>query len=199
MPRVGERPQALTRELLDLYGRLPQPSYPKPPKALAVTLGPAVHDAWQGYSKAVSHELLTADLDDHLWGTYGRLPTYALKVAIILAALDWPTEAKAPTIQMVHLARALSIAESWRASAHRALEMARETQFIALKDRVYRQIADAHPGGITKRDLGRAMTRESVSDIEQALGELVSMGEIEAAPSGGARGPRSVVYVLPQE
>ncbi len=29
--------------------------------------------------------------------------------------------------------------------------------------------------GMTKRDLGRAMRRESVSDIEQALGELVSV------------------------
>ena len=86
-------------------------------------------DLWEAYSKTVRHDLLvratggSIKLDRRLFSTYGRLPTQALKVAIILAALDWQSSGDI-RIDLAHMRHALRIVERWRISAHRTLRLA---------------------------------------------------------------------------
>jgi len=171
--------------LAALYDRLPPATYPTPPETRAARLGVDVHAAWDRYNKAVSYDLLTDDLDHRLAGTYGRLPTLALKVGLILAALDgW--QGNGPTVELPHLARAISICEEWRASAHRALKLATQGEFDRAAQRVLRVAGRAGPGGATMRNLYRGMQDKEPAEIAEVVAQLVDVGELEElqAPTG---------------
>lgn len=198
-PETDRPPWAISKEAGDpptenlgqLYGRLPEPVWPDPPGARAVTLGTGVFDAWQRYAKAVAYDLLTPDLDTQLWGTYGRLPTQALKVATILTALDWHSDNEAPGIELPHLARAVAIVENWRASAHRAIKDVAISNFGRLRQRIMRQMAKQEPNGATYRDICRGMGDVEPQEIELTLMQMVVMGEAEElAISSGPKGGR---------
>lgn len=57
-------------------------------------------------------------VDGRLYGVYGRLPEHALKISMLLAALEWNGNG-APVIEKRHWAWAQGFAEQCRASAHR--------------------------------------------------------------------------------
>jgi hypothetical protein len=181
------RPKAIVDGLLSLYDRLPAAQWPEQTKAQTVHLGAGVFDHWNRYNKALSCDLLTEELPGQLWGSYGRLPTMALKVAMILAALDWQPETPCK-IELPHLARALEITEAWRASAHRAIETANANEVDVIFKRIMRQLAK-HPSGATVRDIYRFIKDKSPAVIEAALGEMVLAGLIEESePEQGKRG-----------
>lgn len=179
VPVHREEPASLVGDLVRLYGRLPTPTYPQPPPARTISLGTGVYGAWEKYSKAVSYDLLSDSVDSRLWGNYGRLPTQALKIATILAALDW-TDTVVPQIELPHLSRAIEIAETWRESAHRALISARRDDADALRDRLLQTIARFHPKGATRRDLSRAIRDRKPTELDRALLELIKAGEVES-------------------
>ena len=188
---VQESPE-LTGALLRLYSRLPSPIWPNPPQVVRAELGKGTLAAWERYAKAMSYDLLTPALNHRLFGLYGRLPTQVLKIAIILAALDWPTAAQTHLISEAHLARAILIAEGWRASAHRALLMARRHSFSSsLVDRVRLTLTRFQPaGGPTIRDLQRAIPDAERTELDAALRQLVEAGEANlvnclSGPQGG--------------
>jgi hypothetical protein len=194
-----EARDAVAAPLRRLYERLPQPIWPEPPEAVGVTLGPGVFEAWAKYNRACGHELLTSDLDGRLWGTYGRLPTQALKVSMLLAALDWGTT-PGPCIDLRHLARAMQIAETWRASAHRVIEVATSTEWGRFRLRVLRQLAKAGSDGATLRDVYRQMQDMRPGDIEETLQQMVTAEEVEVMPTpAGKRGQPTKRYRLVKE
>jgi len=168
--------------------------WPDPPKALCVTLGTGVYDAWQAYSKATRYDLINDDLDQRLHGCYGRLPVQAWKVAMVLAALDWQ-ESPAPVIELPHLARAIGIVETWRASAHRALAKVAATEFERLQQRIIVQLSRHEPHGATLRDLYKSIRDRSPEEIEMSLGQLqkVNMVDEIEAPSGKRGGDYEAV------
>ncbi len=175
----GDEPPELLRQLQRLYDRLPKPSYPEPPKALRVSLGAGVLDAWKRYDRAVRFDLIVAGLDDRLHGVYGRIPAQALKIATILAALDWPDEELAPRVELSHLARAIQIAESWRASAHRILTSAAGDDSRALMRRVLKHIGGLtarNPDGPSRRELHRAMQNVPPAVIDAEVDRLIEIG-----------------------
>ena len=139
--------------------------------------------AWRCYNRAVSYDLLTDALPKRLFGTYGRLPAQALKVAMILAALDWPGELRAPRVESEHLAQALRIAETWRASAHRALSMVADAAEETFAEAVLRRIAQAGESGVAVRDVYRALHAE-VDATQRAIADLQRTGEVEVVPYG---------------
>ena len=198
-PRETTRPLSLEVQLRKLYARLPMPQYPEPPTALDVSLGPGVFDLWDAYNKLLSYDLLLIpEREPRLDGTYGRLPTQALKVATILAALSWPDDVPKPIIEIEHMARAIRVAETWRASAHRALKMAYEIESDVLRNRIYRRIAQAGPSGVSLRDLRNAMRRTALEDIEDVLHEMEKLEEITLVrwqPKGGGRPSERYVSV----
>jgi len=148
----------------------------------------------------MSYDLLTPDLDNRLYGTYGRLPTQALKIAMILAALDWGN-GNAPRIEAPHMARAISIAEAWRASAHRVISVATDSVFDRERQRVLRVVSQFEPGGATMRDIYRAMQDKKPSEIEFIVIEMVTAGELEEieTPLGKKGGRPTKRYRITRE
>jgi hypothetical protein len=114
-------------------------------------------------------------------------------LATILAALDWK-DTPAPEIQIHHLEYAIRIAERWRMSAHRALELVGSTGNSNLKERVITQIAQYGSKGATLRDINTGMRDKKARDIEPVIEELVDLGEIKPdAVAPGKRGGRPTV------
>ena len=111
-------------------------------------------------------------LDDRLRAVYGRLHIQALKIAILLAALDWADDGcrDRPVVALAHWYRAQQIAESWRASAHRLLYELGESEELRLEERVLR-LLQAHPDGLSARSLYRAL-RTTHKPMMEALGAL---------------------------
>lgn len=196
-PQEATEPAQLGAALHNLLNRLPASVWPDPPQALTVTLADGVYQTWQRYNKAVSYDLLTDELDERLHGAYGRLPTQVIKVATILAALDW-TDEPAPVIQSYHLAHAIAICEKWRASAHRAIEMANEDETSKFEKRVIKQLGRYGTQGATLRTLHQGMKDKSAGDVEGVLLQLVKLGmvaeeETEPGPKGGRK---TTIYKL---
>ena len=184
-------PAELVKVLAGIYTRLPRPAWPAPPEARAVTIDRAEALAmWNRYNKACSYDLLTVDVDSRLWGSYGRLPTHALKLATLLAVLDWAAT-PAPHIEARHMAQAVAICETWRVSAHRALELASQTGYDARRRRVLRQLARHEPAGASLRDLCQAMRDQKPDDVADVLRQLVAAGDVDELPAEpGPKGGR---------
>lgn len=179
-------PHELQRGLARLYGRLPRPTWPDPATPVHATLAPQVEECWLAYHQAVGHEMLRG-MDERLFGSYGRLPTHALKVALLLAALDWPEKQAAPRVELAHLARAIDIAEGWRASLHRALAESTRTEADGLRQRILDNLDVA---GETCRDLARLLNRRA-TEVQKHLDALVEEGEVERLrQDSGDRGGR---------
>ena len=190
LPEDRPQPPELESALVGLANRLPAVDWPKPPQVLTVKIGGGVFEPWQRYDKAASYDMLTDDLDHRLWGWYGRAPTMVLKVATILAALDWPQSAPAPTIQLPHLARAIDVVERWRASVHRVLHMAVKSELERLAERILRQVSKCEPQGVTLRDLGRAIKDKPAAEIELTLKDMMKRGSVEEIGCNPEKGGR---------
>ncbi len=127
------RPPELEQALRRLLHHLPEPAHsadphapPEPPQALTVTLEDGVWAHWQEYNEALSYEFQHPERvpDYRLRLIGGRLPVKLLRVALLLAALDWqPEQASAPRITLGHYARAHQITEGWRVNAYRFVEL----------------------------------------------------------------------------
>lgn len=190
--RAEERefPSELMTTLTDLYGRLPRTEWPSTPDPICVMLGSSVFDDHERYSRAM-HELIGPALPERLAGVYGRLPGQVLKVAIILAALDWPRNREAPTVERHHWARAVEIVERWRASAHRLVTVTQRSAGDQLADRILSLLPSYGPQGATVREAHRRMSGADTGQIRVALEGLERDGlvaRVHVVPS--ARGGR---------
>ena len=167
--------------LLGIYQRLPLPSWPDPVRALTATLGHEVLATWERYNQAVSFDSSSpGQVETRLHGTYGRLPTQVLgRSPLALATLDWPADREMPRIELPHLARAIYIAEGWRASAHRTLRLAGQNAFTALRDRILRQFACRGPGAPACARSIKAIRDKRPKEVGELVAELVHVGEIE--------------------
>jgi hypothetical protein len=197
--------ETLTRLAHDL---LPVPTYPAPVEARDIEMASDARAAWWRYYLAVTFDLLTGEHppDGRLWGGYGRLPAQALKVALILAGLDWASSRLAmPQVTLAHYARAQAIVESWRASAHRLLNTLTGDQVAAehsREDRVLQRIRAAGPAGIPARDVYRSLKLRR-ADFDLLVTGLTRDGLVEEIEIQSPRGPsalgyRAAEYVAPE-
>jgi hypothetical protein len=203
-PKPGhcDPPQALTRTLRRLAEeKLPKPVYPAAPQACDAQLGDGVHAAWRAYARAMIRDILTSPEapDKRLWGVYGRLPSQAFKVAVILAALDWAEGdgAAVPMVSLAHWARGQTIAESWRASAHRLLDSLSNRRVVEehnKEDRILHMILAAGARGITARSIYRTLGLRR-AEFDLAVAGLVRDGLIREVEIKPARGPSACGYV----
>ena len=181
VPDGSSEPRILAGRLQELDKRLPAAEHPNPPEAVTVVLAEGVYEAWLRLNKALSYDLLTPGLPAPLWATYARLPVMLIKVATILAALDW-AEGHAPSMELAHLARALSIVEGWRASAHRVLGQAITTKADQLRERILAHVTEQGAEGATARDVYRRL-RSAPSTTNDILKEMAQEGTIESLPA----------------
>lgn len=187
----GPPDRAVLDPLQQLYVRLPTRTWPEVPPALTVTLGNGVFEKWNAYNKVLRFDLLGDDIDERLLGTYGRLPTQVLKVATILAALDWGSSTPAPRIDLPHLHRAIAIAETWRVGAHRTLDTGATADENVKLSRLLRQIGRHGLEGATFRDLRRAMGDVPVTALQRLLDQAISAEEVTPVqPAPGTKGGR---------
>jgi hypothetical protein len=203
-PKPGhcDPPQALMQTLRRLAEeKLPKPVYPAAPQACDVQLTEGVHAAWRAYARAMIRDILTSPEapDKRLWGVYGRLPSQAFKIAVILAALDRAEGdgAPVPIVSLAHWARGQSIAESWRASAHRLLDSLSNRRVVEehnKEDRILQMILAAGPGGITARSIYRTLGLRR-AEFDLAIAGLVRDGLVREVEIKPARGPSACGYV----
>jgi len=208
-PRIGYPPhlaEILTRLA---HALLPVPTFPAPVEARDVEMTDEARAAWWRYYMAVTFDLLTGDNppDGRLWGCYGRLPSQALKIALILSGLDWAAGVQdTPQITLAHYARAQMIAEAWRASVHRLLSTLTSSHVAAehsKEDRVLMRIQAAGPNGVAARDVYRSLKLRR-ADFDLLVAGLARDGLVEEIGIPSPRGPsalgyRAAEYVAPEE
>jgi len=192
--RRPQRPASLIERLSKLASHdLPKPQWPNPPEARACELSPEARAGWEAYDQACCYDLLNESLDERLWGTYGRLPTQAIKVSLLLAALDWNGDG-VPMITLGHWTRAQTIVESWRAAIHNLLAALAIGGDERLEDRIVTRLGEAGGEGATIRDLYR-MLGENREMVERAVANLERDGLI-ARQKHGTQGRPKMAYHL---
>lgn len=188
-PRDIVEPTVLGEQLMRLYDRLPMPQWPDFPRPLILSLGSEVETLWQRYARLVGHELIGDGSDERLIAAYARFPVQALKIAMLLAAVDWPNDLDVPRIELPHLVRAIHIVEEWRSSLHRTLEIADRTDYDKVEMKIRGLLSGANGRHMSLRALKRAMPGRNPSDIEEVLQQMERLGEVESQleqnPKGG--------------
>ncbi len=196
-PKAQPPPDQLVTRIRTIYKRLPEPTWPEPTPDIPARLVGDSFQIWNRYNKALRYELLDSDcLDQRFWAAYGRMPVHALKVATILAILDWPEGEELPPVYPRHVMRAMQIVEGWRRSAHRVLDLASNQAENNLQQRVV-QLITKNPGGMTLRDVYKRMKRTKPKKIESMLDDLVLRGELRQIDYQNPRGgPKTQKYVV---
>ena len=121
----------------------------------------------------------------------------AIKVATLLAALDWADDESAaqhPVVRASHWYRAQQIVETWRASAHRLLADLGENEEARLENRIL-GLLRAHPEGASPREIYRTL-RSSRKPVTEALRALENDNLVVRVTVPGKPGPRADCYRL---
>ncbi|NLF77239.1 MAG: DUF3987 domain-containing protein [Chloroflexi bacterium] len=196
-------PEHLVQQLRQLHESLPMPTQPDVAADIPRTETWSLNatEVWKplhAYERVL--RAMTAPnspLDDRLRTVYGRLHVQALKVAIILAALDWialgDRRQSKPVVRAAHWYRAQQIAEHWRASAHQLLHDLGENEEARLEIRILKLLA-GRPGGLSVRDIYRAL-RSPRKPVIEALKALEVDGQVvQEVIQRGGRGRPSECY-----
>lgn len=180
-----DMPPALYQRLSRLCNEdLPESTFQNPAVPVSVGLGDGVFEAFQVYLQAMMHDLLKPPsvIDIRLWGVYGRLAEQALKIGMLLAALDW-TGNGAPVIAMRHWARAQNFVEVCRASAHRLPGMLAQRGQDETEDKILMWLDASEDEWNTSRDIYRALNMKS-SEIGSVLNDLEQAGLVRSRQDG---------------
>jgi hypothetical protein len=197
-PKDSQTPTELATRLRRLHERLPEPPLPdalgEKKTAEAWSLSADIWIACHAYEQALrAMTAPSSSLDDRLRAVYGRLHVQAIKVATLLAAMDWADEDGGlphPKVTAAHWYRAQQIVEDWRASAHRLLADLGENEEGRLENRVL-SLLKACGGSATVRDLYRTLRapRKTVLETLKALEDDGRVIRVQNAYSGRGRPP----------
>lgn len=136
-----------------------------------------VWEAWETYTRFVRHELLiTKAVDDELFGSYGRLGTLVMKVAMILAVMD--TRQLPVVVTLAHYALAQVLVEEWRESLHQLRDRVLTTTEHSQRDRVLELLTRAGENGLLLRDIYRPLNLPA-KKVKEHLEELRDTGQVE--------------------
>lgn len=197
-PEASPTPTDLADRLKRLHEQLPEPPLPdvlgEKRSSEAWSLPADIWQACHAYEQALrAMTAPDASLDDRLRAIYGRLHVQAIKVAILLSALDWadsPQDTPRPQVTVAHWYRAQQITEDWRASAHRLLADLGENEEGRLESRILGLLRTCG-GSATVRDIYRALRspRKTVLDALKALEDDGRVGRVQHAYNGRGRPP----------
>lgn len=187
-----EFPADLKARLLRVYNAFPMPrdeisltelDEPVRHPAISATMETAVFDLFHAYYAAL-HDMTDPRraLDDRLRGNYGRFPTMALKLALILAIMDGADAgtSHAPRVSTAHWARGQMLAEEYRASVHRLLDELSIGVDVKNEKKVLDFIARHGERPPSARDILRGAGVKSRKEIDATLAALMEDGVIEA-------------------
>lgn len=185
-----DAPDGLAGRYMKLYTALPAPPTIEKmmsednPKWNMLTAGidQSAYKAFGHYSKALSFDLIQpgAGIDERLIGNYARLPTYALKIALILAAIDWSDGGGAglPHVSANHYGRAQNITERYRESLHRTIDLISMNEDTQAENSV-KNLLRQHPQGLTITEINNKGGSRKRDVIKSALESMVEAGEVE--------------------
>jgi hypothetical protein len=198
--------EPLKARLLRIYQAFPMPEVSEEYQKITpinARMDETALNYFNAYAEAM-HEMTNPvrRLDERLRGNYGRFPTLALKLALILAIMDWVEEGAkdAPRISAPHWARAQLLTEEYRASAHRLLADLNVSQDVKNEERILDFIM--HTESIkppTKREIHRGTGIRNRTDAYAAVDALLASGaivEIERSNSDGTGGRPTKGYKL---
>jgi hypothetical protein len=195
-PKDSQTPTELASRLRRLHERLPEPPLPdalgEKKTSEAWSLSADIWTACHAYEQALrAMTAPSSSLDDRLRAVYGRLHVQAIKVATLLAAMDWADDDGGlphPKVTAAHWYRAQQIVEDWRASAHRLLADLGENEEGRLENRIL-SFLRACGGVATVRDIYRALRspRKPVIEALRALEEDGCIERVELPPKPGVK------------
>jgi hypothetical protein len=207
LPQAATMPSRLVDSLKRLaFECLPQPSSAMTESGVKVeSVQPLVAevevsalDRWEAYAKALGHTLLAQGaVDEQLFASYGRLPMMAMKVALLLACMDWAEDSNrsnTPLIRQNHWHAAQAITEEWRCSLHRLVSLTQTTSEERLQDRILQRVEAAERSGITLRDLQRQLHRRR-DEMERVVEGMVKDRLLSEAVTLHANNTRTVRFM----
>lgn len=199
-PEEEPEPAAIGQSLLNLHRRLQRSKYPEPHPEISAGIDAEAFQLWDKYNKALSFNLLVENtsVNPILFGSYGRLPTHALKAALIMAAMEWPELQPAPRVELKHMVRGIVMAEEWRESLHRVIEKVEASEYDAFAQRIIKAIGKYLTRGASLRDIHQAMRDKSPVEIQNQLMQMAMEHTIEmkvVKPQKGGR-PTEKYFVV---
>jgi hypothetical protein len=169
----------------------------EPPPALQVTLDADVYPAWEAYAKGIGYDmLLEGSVDRRLYPSYGRLYIAAMKVAILLASIDWadqPERGKSPRVRLSHWYQGQAIAETWRESVHRMLNEFAAGEEHNQEENLLRILRRSSLEGMTAREIGQ-MAHIKREIVENQLLVMEQDGLVERVQNNTRR---AITYRVP--
>ncbi len=190
-------PADLKARLLRIYNVFPMPpdeaalySLDEPVRhpAVSALLDQGVFDLFNAYYTAL-HDMTDPrrNLDDRLRGNYGRFSTMALKLALILAIMDWADDSThgSPRITTAHWARGQMLAEAYRASAHRLIDELSIGLDVKNEQKLLEFVARSGERPPSAREILRGAGIKTRKEVDATLAALLDDGVIEAIERKG--------------
>jgi len=175
-----QMPEAISAGLEGLLASLPEGKFEDFPAPLSAQLGQGVHQAYRRYLRATMRDMLTdGQVPQRLWGVYGRLAAQALKVALLLASIDWTmghSPGRVPVVGLGHWARAQGFLERCRESVHRLPGLLDTGEENEGEDKVLAYLKE-HGGWCTPRDVYRPLHLKAVQ-VKEILLNLEEDGQV---------------------
>jgi len=175
---------------------LPERTVGETCEAISMEVDGEVLAGYGRYTRATMRDLLLppSAVDRRLWGVYGRLGEQALKIAMLIAALEWqgPDEVRIPRIEMAHWRMALAIVEACRASAHRLPGLLESSASEERETKVLMLLKEVGGDGLRAREIYRTLHLRS-TDVKMILMDLMEAGLVEEYKDGRAVAYRCAV------
>jgi Fic family protein len=119
-----------------------------------------------------------------------------MKVAILLASIDWANQSereKFPRVRLSHWYQGQAIAETWRESVHRLLNEFATGDEQNQEENLLRILRRSSPEGMTAREIGQlAHIKREI--VDNQLLALEQDGLVERVPNSGRR---AITYRIP--
>lgn len=186
------------KRAVDSDGRpkgLPPDEEVEAPPFISPIVTPEAMKQLKAYREAVGFSMLKSaggDIGEDKAGQYSRLGTMAIKIAMLLAAVD--TYQGAIKIEAHHAYAAQLICERWRESLHRLDVHIQESKAESVDDRLVNFIKATGTTGVTLRDIQRGCNTNG-QNVEYMLKTLMDAGLIERFQrNSGGRGRPAIAY-----
>lgn len=169
------------------------------PPCINVTIAPEAMQCIKNYRKALGFTMLESaggTVEDDKAGSYSRLGTMLIKVAMLLAGVD--SQDQQVRIEGRHVYAAQMICERWRESLHRLDKHINESKAERVDDKVLAFIRTAGQVGVTARDIQRGCGIKDNSETMKQLKPLLDAGLIEPYNRAG-KGRPAICYRVPVE
>lgn len=144
---------------------------------------------WNAYDRAMRYDIPSQGLDETLYASYTRFPSQALRVAMLLAAVDAaaPPAMSGVVIEVRHMARAIRIVEGWRQNLHRLWRDGMQSSEIRLGGRLLAILRESALSGATVRTL-QQRCHKPAKEVKEVLDVLRLAGQVDLIETKAANG-----------